>query len=144
MNATGSADGSAAALALDKLGSWVDPAAVMDGGCHKQHAVGPGGVRSLAQQAGGVAAALAVASGSAMLVNVGAPNILPYPVNASASAPEEGVQWLLSNNGWATNYPLWNPILASDADQQWHFTLTIGGGSGGAGGAGGAQAGSSV
>jgi hypothetical protein len=126
VNATGGADGSAPALLLDKLGAWIDPQAVVQGGCHKQHAVGWRGVRSAALQAGGVAASLAVASSSAMLVNVGEPNILPYPVNASAWRPEEGYQWLLSNNGWATNYPLWSPFEAANADQQWAFTLTLG------------------
>ena len=127
VNAKGAADGSAAALALDKLGAWVDPRAVVQGGSHKQHAVGWRGVRSSALQAGGVAASLTVASSSAMLVNVGEPNILPYPVNASAWAPTEGWQWLLSNNGWGTNYPLWSPFLPTgNADQQWAFTLTLG------------------
>ena len=110
---------------LDKLGSWVDPQAIVDGGCHKQHAVGPRGVRGAAAQAGGVTAQLQVSSGHAMLVNVGVPNILPYPVNSSAWAPEEGVQWLLANNGWATNYPLWSPF-AGDADQAWTFRIALG------------------
>ena len=54
-----------------------------------------------------------------------------------------GVSFCLTNNIWGTNYVMWNPIDASEADQAFRFTLTLDsaatrvpGGGGGGGGAG--------
>ena len=125
LNMTRGVVGQREQLRLDKVGAWIDPYDVVLGGCHKQHAVGPRGIELVSTQAAGVRAQLAMASRSAMLVNIATPNILPYPVNATAFVHGEGVQWLLSNNGWATNYPLWSPFLAGDESQQWRFELTL-------------------
>ena len=103
------------------------------------HAVADAGVTvEFAQQQ------LNVGSLDAPLVAAGEPSpfyaLQPPSRETGKSA---GVSFCLTNNIWGTNYVMWNPIDASEADQAFRFTLTLDsaatrvpGGGGGGGGAG--------
>lgn len=59
----------------------------------------------------------------ATVVSPGFPALLDYnnqPVN-----PQDGMFFNLANNVWNTNWPLWYPWLAKDADSRFRFTLHL-------------------
>jgi hypothetical protein len=115
--------GGGAAWHAGKLDSWVDPADVVAGGNQHHHVVNRG-VRAL--RSGG--AALTVASPQAGLAVFGRPFALPTPWDGPPD-PREGAAYLLSDNTWGTNYPMWSPALASpygdDANQLWTFDVAL-------------------
>lgn len=79
---------------LEKLGLPIDPYSVREGGNRKLHASpvikgGSGTVRSL----------------HAPLVSVGGRHL--YDENESYGDPRDGMWYLLHNNRWGTNFPLW-------------------------------------
>jgi hypothetical protein len=107
--------------AADKIGSWVDPFDVVMGGNKYHHAVGLRGIRATKP-----AGTLQIGSTDAAISSWGRPRLLPTPTNVTGSAdPAEGGAYMLVNNAWGTNYPMWYPFDASDANLQWHFTMTF-------------------
>ena len=122
---------------LDKVGTWVDPENVVDGGNQFNHGVWTGGAR------------VTTADGSVMQVrSLDAPNMCPqtsdFPWGNPLPAGSDGLKQLkkgsvfgmginLHNNLWNTNYPLFYPYFdpaycasPSDcADKNARFRLQI-------------------
>lgn len=97
---------------LDKLGQRVSPLDVVRRGGRSLHAVGEG------MHYDGPDGHLTIATSSAPLVAPGAPNLL----DADPPVPDlaGGFHVLLHDNGWATNFPMWNEGPAAFA-----FTISV-------------------
>lgn len=103
---------------FETLGSDVDPFDVVPGG--NQHLHGARAAVALA----GASARLEFASDGTGLVSVGRPWPLPTPVWPGSALPGHGLGFMLYGNTWGTNYPMWYPFNAEDAQMRFRFTLT--------------------
>jgi hypothetical protein len=111
--------------AADKLGGWVDPFDVVMGGNHYHHAVGRRGVLATKPAPGsGGNVSLMIGSPDAAISVWGHPRGLPWPT-AGAAEPTEGAGYMVLDNLWGTNYPMWFPFDSADANLQWRFTLAF-------------------
>lgn len=81
-------------LSLRKLGKRIDPFRVLDGGNRRMHA---------AEEIRGETFGLTAAHSP--VVSLGGRNL--YETRDSYGDPEEGIHFLLCNNRWNTNFPLW-------------------------------------
>ena len=69
---------------------------------------------------------LHVGSLDAPLVSAGEPSpFFKLQPPSRETGKSAGVSFCLTNNIWGTNYVMWNPIDASEADQAFRFTLTL-------------------
>lgn len=90
-----------AAFTLDKLGQQIDPATIPAGGGRHLHAL-DGAVRCRFPDGTG----LLLHSPDALLVSPGIPRLLQDPAAPVSTRP--GFWFLLFDNIWNTNFPLWN------------------------------------
>lgn len=97
---------------LQKLGQAVPPGSVIRNGSRHLHAVFPG-VRYRDHQS-----SLALDSLDAALVAPGQPSLLNF--NNRQPRKDRGMHFLLYNNVWGTNFPMW-----TGADARFHFVLTF-------------------
>ena len=82
-------------MELDKMGTWIDPQAVVIGGGRHLHAVHRG-VRH---------GEFCLETLDVPLVAPGAPSLLDF--NQRAIRPANGAHFNLYNNVWGTNFPMW-------------------------------------
>lgn len=94
--------------AVHKLGQWIDPVDVVDGGNKRMHAT-QDGVRWEGCSLRGV---------DTGLVSVGGPSLLRF--SKEAPDTEKGVWFCLYNNVWGTNFPMWY-----DQDGRFRFVLSF-------------------
>jgi hypothetical protein len=109
-----------AAWAVDKLGSWVDPFDVVSGGNQHHHGTWAG---VAATAAGG--AQLVIGAPDSGIACFGPPTVFPTPTDRGAVNASAGASFLLIDNLWSTNYPMWIPWVAGDENERWRFTLTV-------------------
>jgi hypothetical protein len=103
-------DDDSARWRLDKLGTEVDPAAVVSRGNRALHAVGRGAWRRSATQT------MELTLVDAALVAVGRQRLVEF--DDAPADPSGPVHVLLHDNVWGTNFPLW-----SSDDQTFRFRL---------------------
>ena len=112
---------------VNKLGGEIDPFDVVPGGAHHNHGfAGPrGGVTAVKADPSGVGATarLSFHSDSAGVASAGNPVPLPAPVFANSSDAACGTGFLLIDNTWGTNYPMWVPFVPEDTNLRWRFTI---------------------
>ncbi|MGN1027728.1 MAG: DUF5054 domain-containing protein [Faecousia sp.] len=94
--------------AVHKLGAWIDPMDVVDGGNKRMH-VTQDGVRWEGLSLQGV---------DTGLISVGGPSLLYF--SNEAPSLEKGVWFNLYNNVWGTNFPMWY-----DQDSRFRFVLSF-------------------
>ena len=108
--------------AIEKLGTWVNPADADLGGDDCDPKTGPTtcGVHlhAVGDELGGTVYAgvegkIAITSLDSALLSVGEPIAVPTPLLAPDALG--GVHWALVGNIWNTNYPFWYPFTAGPA-----------------------------
>ena len=107
--------GANATYEVNKLGSWVDSRDVVSGGSKHLHGVVSRGPALRATQLGAAslsssARTMSVESLDAGVVNLGALNAYPSPVNTTADTASYGSSLVLWDNLWGTNYVMWWPF----------------------------------
>jgi len=102
---------------MEKLGSWIDPLDVADGGSKGLHCV----TRLKASRADGGGSML-IDTPDAALARWDKPFPFPTPLYKEPDM-ELGLHMVLFNNMWNTNYPFWFPFDEADKDLQFRFTL---------------------
>ena len=123
-------------ILLDKLGSVVDAQAVVAQGGGALHGIAPGGgvtlaaARSGSAPVGGAAAqrAFSATSRDAGLVAPGASGLSPINFTAfdhAAPRAEDGFAFLLFNNLYEVNYPMYFPWKEKDATSRFRFSLRV-------------------
>ena len=109
-------------LALDKMGAWVDPMAILVNGSRTLHAVGDGGLKFTGEKG----SSLQLASLDASLVSPGKENNNDmYAFPGAVPKPQEGVAISLWNNIWNCNYIYWYPFDAADTTFAFRFGLKL-------------------
>ena len=94
-----------AGVSMDKLGWWVDPMDVVDGGSKHLHYVADGGITFMPT---GTSNRLAVTSPDAGTVVWGYPTSFPTPSNELPTVAEDGGAYILWDNIWCV--PLFTDI----------------------------------
>jgi hypothetical protein len=128
-------------IRVDKLGSMVDPAAVILNGSRTLHAVGDGGVvfqygskaarRSDGSPpestggAGGSTLNMTLTSLDAALVSPGLSNMDLYLFPGETPRADDGVAINLFNNLWSVNYVFWYPFDLHDSVINYRFLLAF-------------------
>jgi hypothetical protein len=98
---------------LDKMGRWISPLEVILGGNRKLHAVGTGVAYHEAH------ASLSLETLDAPLVAPGDRSLLNF--NNRQPPLRRGMHFLLYNNLWGTNFPMWY-----EEDARFRFILRFG------------------
>jgi len=103
---------------FNKLGEWIGVDEVLFNGSNHLHVLQQGvkyvnGERSLI-----------VNSLDAGIVCIGSPTSFPTPLRTFPD-PSLGSHFVLFDNVWGTNYPMWYPYLAEDWQQLFRFQLTF-------------------
>lgn len=99
---------------MEKLGEWVSPLDVISRGGRSLHGVGAGGVEYRDTKG-----SLNLEPLDAPLISPGKPNVLDF--NDKLPNLRYGVQSLLQNNLWGTNFPMW-----FEDNGLFRFKLTVG------------------
>lgn len=94
----------ASTWSMDKMGEWISPSAVINGGSPHLHAI-KSGVR--VEQADGHSLMFSILD--APVVSMGLQNGYPIPTNQTANM-DYGFSSLLYDNLWGTNYVMWWPF----------------------------------
>ncbi|KAK9798230.1 hypothetical protein WJX73_010911 [Symbiochloris irregularis] len=103
---------------MHKLGQLISPLEVMLNGSQAQHAVGLEGVQVLSQDH---SQRLSIRSLDVKLVSPGTPT--PFPTVRQQPDMSAGMSFNLANNVWGTNYVMWQPYEARDANMKFRFTI---------------------
>ena len=93
----------------DKLGEWISPGEIVDGGSKHLHGITQQGMRATTADG---AHTLQVQTLDAAVGNFGALNAYPSPVNTTADTGAFGSSFVLWDNLWGTNYIMWWPFAA--------------------------------
>ena len=104
--AAGAAEGSNA-WAANKLGSWVGPNDIVDGGSKHLHGITEAGLRVTAADGH----MMHIEAADAAVANFGELTAYPSPVNVTADTDRFGASFLLWDNLWGTNYVMWWPFV---------------------------------
>jgi len=102
---------------MNKLGSFINPLHVMNNGSQHVH-----GIWDSVYYSGTDDVVLVIESRDAALVSPFSKNPLPVPLTPPQSIAG-GMNFLLHNNLWNTNYPLWYPFDNSNQDDKFRFVL---------------------
>ncbi|KDD76566.1 hypothetical protein H632_c180p1, partial [Helicosporidium sp. ATCC 50920] len=105
---------------LVKLDQPVSPLDVVLNGSHALHAVGDDAAHVRSADA---RQRLAIRSLDAAVLCVGKPT--PFPVLQGELDLGQGVSFLLHNNIWGTNYPMWVPYQPGDEIMRFRFALEV-------------------
>jgi len=97
----------------NKLGQWIGPANIVDGGTKHLHGVSQKGLR--ASRRGG-AETLEISSVDFAVANFGALQAYPSPINTTADTKTHGASFVLWDNLWGTNYVMWWPFVVPPPD----------------------------
>ena len=98
---------------VDKLGEWVRPSEIVNGGSKHLHGVMEGGLRATTDNG----RSLNIAALDAAVANFGELNAYPSPVNTTADTRSFGSSFCLWDNLWGTNYVMWWPFMVPPPDQ---------------------------
>ena len=90
----------------NKLGSWINPSDIVDGGTKHLHGVTEDGLRV---QDGG--STMQISSLDAAVANFGVLDAYPSPVHVTADTSTYGSSYVLWDNLWGTNYVMWWPFV---------------------------------
>ena len=95
-----------ATWSANKLGSWIDPSDIVDGGTKHLHGVTEDGLRV---QDGD--STMQISSIDAAVANFGKLDAYPSPVHETADTSTYGSSYVLWDNLWGTNYVMWWPFV---------------------------------
>jgi hypothetical protein len=109
--------------AVSKLGATIPADDVASGGARRLHAVDSGVSYSVTSTSGQNEFSLLTID--APLLAFGAPDAFPVPTNAYPDFGDAGVHVCLWDNLWGTNYIMWYPFNAADADMRFRFAVTF-------------------
>eukprot|EP00053_Salpingoeca_punica_P009702 m.87241 g.87241 ORF g.87241 m.87241 type:complete len:197 (+) comp15124_c6_seq2:214-804(+) len=108
---------------VHKLESLVDPYDVVTGGSKTMHSASPfDGVHLCTDADVGAGNCWTLLPLDAALIKFGAPSGFPVPLT-SPPDPAEGVSFILADNIWNTNYPMWVPFAAGEESLSARFLL---------------------
>jgi len=108
---------------LHKLGGLVNATDVMPGGGVHLHSVAMGGVGAVLPTATGNLSVQTLETG---LVSIGLKTAFPTPLEPLTKTAASGpLYFVLQNNLWDTNYPLWYPFIPEDANGRFRFQFTF-------------------
>ena len=96
-----------AAWAANKLGEWVGPAEIVNGGTKHLHGVTEEGLRVTSHDGH----RMQVAALDAAVANFGELTAYPSPVNTTGDTRSSGSSFVLWDNLWGTNYVMWWPFV---------------------------------
>jgi len=103
---------------MTKLGESMDPSNVIVGGNKRMHTIS----NSIAYT--NVRSSLTIQPLDAPLVVFGEPTAFPTPTDEMPDF-SQGASFILWDNIWNTNYPLWYPFNPEDCNLQFRFRLTF-------------------
>ena len=111
---------------MSKLGQWISPLEVAVNGSRSMHGVDDDGVRvgSGGGEEGDEKLQLQIRTLDAGLVSPGKKT--PFPTVHELPDMEAGMHFNLINNIWGTNYVMWFPYDASDANMRFRFVVKAG------------------
>merc|ERR1719408_829340 len=101
-----------ATWSANKLGSWIDPSDIVDGGTKHLHGVTEDGLRV---QDGD--STMQISSIDAAVANFGKLDAYPSPVHETADTSTYGSSYVLWDNLWGTNYVMWWPFVVPPPTQ---------------------------
>jgi len=105
---------------MSKLGTAVDPTRVIVGGNQHMHTISG----ALMCDGGVGVGCVCVEPLDSPLVVFGKPSGFPTPTDESPDFGKGG-SFVLWNNIWNTNYPLWYPFNPEDANLQYRYRVTL-------------------
>uniref|UniRef100_A0A6B2KYN8 P-type domain-containing protein n=1 Tax=Arcella intermedia TaxID=1963864 RepID=A0A6B2KYN8_9EUKA len=103
---------------MQKINSLIDPTQVIIGGNKRMHSI-QGPISCINSNN-----PFSIGSIDSSLIVFGTPTSFPTPTDETPDFGN-GVSFILWNNIWNTNYPLWYPYNPQDANILYHFTLSL-------------------
>ena len=92
----------------NKLGSWIEPDDIVDGGTKHLHGITEEGLRVRDNNNNNT---MQISSLDAAVANFGMLTAYPSPVHETADTSKDGSSFVLWDNLWGTNYIMWWPFI---------------------------------